>query len=294
MSGPTSQRNDLQIRQAPAKQDGLDGSYKVRKKDYKKFFRVGRVFSTVWSEGVSGITDTLSRTTYLAAYGERVHSVLRRFVVVRQHDRFCTCLPVSSYRPNGKIPSLGDYGIISSQKPPRAVEGITKKPVHVHLAKGVGPLWDTLVNYARIYTVEMNVKVKDVGDLDPESKRVLGLNFREALAFAIDDEQTFQEPELSGPARPNGFDLSQPSASGTDSLAPFSYSTIDDHFEAEKDYSTLNDVAQDPAKDFSNTSISLALRPPPFANSDYANQVVISMSEPSEHLDPRMSIDPPI
>ena len=147
------------------------------------------MFSTLWSEGVGGASNIQDPFVNEIVFGERVHSTIRRFVVVRQHDRFCTCLPIASYRPSTRPSRLSDYGIVYGQKSPKPIEGITKRPIHLELAKGIGPLRDTLVNYARIHTVETNVKVKDVGELDSESKRMLLNNFHETFTCFDDEEQ---------------------------------------------------------------------------------------------------------
>jgi hypothetical protein len=143
-----------------------------------------------------------NRETFVTkiANGERVHSTLRRFVVFRQHDRFCTCLPVSSYNPTKKSSlSLRDHGIIYSQAHPKAIEGVIADPVRLQFVNGAPGLRDnthTLVNYARIYTVEMNVKVRDIGELDADSKVIFRTNFQKIFAF-IDDEPNGPAPDAS-------------------------------------------------------------------------------------------------
>jgi hypothetical protein len=81
--------------------DQLDESYRVRNYDWQKFFRPGRVFSTLWTDSFSDKTNEseLSSVSYVI-FNQRVHSKIRRFVVVRLGDRCCTCLPVTTY--NGK------------------------------------------------------------------------------------------------------------------------------------------------------------------------------------------------
>lgn len=164
----------------------IDKSYQIRTKDYKKFFRVGRVFSTLWTEGVGGNADNIDSTFISEViYGEKVHSKVRRFVVVREGNRSVTCLPVTSYAQAGaKKPGiqLNDHGFIYSRQVPTTVEGMIPLPLKVNISKGAAHLQDpSLVNYAKVYTVETNVKVKDVGDLDKDSRAILRHYFHQVF-----------------------------------------------------------------------------------------------------------------
>ncbi|PVH81155.1 hypothetical protein DL98DRAFT_417097, partial [Cadophora sp. DSE1049] len=119
-----------------------------------------------------------SKVTYQVSYKQKVFSKIRRFVVVRQADRSCTCLPVTTYDGRGykkKGINLDDHGLIySSRDPPPHIKGIAKEPLRIILSKGAEKLGNpSYLNYGRVYTVETNVKVKDVGDLDTESRRLL-------------------------------------------------------------------------------------------------------------------------
>jgi hypothetical protein len=155
----------------------LDSRYQVRNHDYKKFFKPGRVFSTLWTVPASGKTNNNETFLSFVKYGERVHTKIRRFVVVKQKTKQCTCLPVTSYEGRGyKKPDidLNEHGHIYSSKRPRSVPEITKKALKVVLSKNAEPLRDpSLINYGCMYTVETNVKVMDVGVLDAESLDLL-------------------------------------------------------------------------------------------------------------------------
>jgi hypothetical protein len=155
----------------------LDSRYQVRNHDYKKFFKPGRVFSTLWTVPASGKTNNNETFISYVKYGERVHTKIRRFVVVTQKSKHCTCLPVTSYEGRGyKKPDidLNEHGPIYSSKRPRSVPEITKKALKVVLSKNAEPLRDpSLINYGCMYTVETNVKVMDVGVLDADSLYLL-------------------------------------------------------------------------------------------------------------------------
>jgi hypothetical protein len=212
----------------------LDGSYKVRNFDYQKFFRPGRVFSTLWTNPYSGTTNTndsennqfMSSVTYVI-YKQKVHSKIRRFVVVRQRDRCCLCLPVTTYDGRGyrkKGINLDEHGLIySSDKKPSSVQGITKAPLKVKLSRGAEKLVNpSYINYGRVYTVETNVKVKDVGDLDTDSRRLLRRYFNEVNIAQDDDSDGTGPPQgpqqravelagLGGGVMPQGYSVAQPS-----------------------------------------------------------------------------------
>jgi hypothetical protein len=212
----------------------LDDSYKVRNFDYQKFFRPGRVFSTLWTDPYSGTTNTndsennqfMSSVTYVI-YKQKVHSKIRRFVVVRLRDRCCQCLPVTTYDGRGyrkKGINLDEHGLIySSDKKPSSVQGITKAPLKVKLSRGAEKLVNpSYINYGRVYTVETNVKVKDVGDLDTDSRRLLRRYFNEVNITQDDDSDGMGPPQgpqqravefagLGGGVIPQGYSVAEPS-----------------------------------------------------------------------------------
>ena len=86
----------------------LDSTYRQRNKDYKKFFRTGRVFLTLWTDPYSDMTannhnETFESHVTVVRFGQKVHSKVRRFVVAvyNPEDRFCKCLPVTTYDGKG-------------------------------------------------------------------------------------------------------------------------------------------------------------------------------------------------
>ncbi|CZT13512.1 hypothetical protein WAI453_012463 [Rhynchosporium graminicola] len=177
----------------------LDRNYAKRKMDYKKFFRQGRVFCTLSTEPLD---DPLQRddqfntiVTYKVRFGQKVHSAIRRFLVVETDGRSCTCLPVIS---NGgkeykkRDINLSHHGLIySSRETPPRVDGITKQPLRLTLSPGADELPNPLyIHYGRVYTVETNVKVRDIGTLDDESKTLLKGYYREVqMDSFLDDEK---------------------------------------------------------------------------------------------------------
>ncbi|KAH7416800.1 hypothetical protein BKA64DRAFT_277669 [Cadophora sp. MPI-SDFR-AT-0126] len=179
-----------QVLGTPGKSETLDPSYKIRNRDYKEFFRPGRVFQTLWTDPWTSTTNegnqTFESRISVVAFNQKVHSKVRRFVVVRQGDRFCTCLPVTSYDGRGlrkKGIHFQEHGFIYSHDAPSYVAGITKDPLRVLLSDDSTRLGDkSLVNYAKPYTVETNVKVKNVGQLDEKSRRRMKQYFYDTIS----------------------------------------------------------------------------------------------------------------
>ncbi|KAF4625912.1 hypothetical protein G7Y89_g12247 [Cudoniella acicularis] len=169
----------------PGVKEKLDSRYQVRTYDYKKSFRPGRVFCTLWTDPTSEKTNR--NQTFIS-------EVMR--------EGCCNCLPVTSYEGRSHKKSgieLNEHGQIYSHKRPKEVQGMKKKPLKVILSKTGDALEDTsLVNYGRIYTVESNVKVLDVGVLDEDSQKRLQRYYRDVnfqLEDYFDEVPTDSKPE---------------------------------------------------------------------------------------------------
>ena len=218
------------IRGTPGDTEKLDKQYQMRNHDYKKFFRIGRVFATLWTEGVShNFYDKNQTFISEVIYNERVHSKIRRFVVVRQGDRSVTCLPVTSYEGYGhKKPGirLGDHGFIHSRKAPEKVDHMLPKSLKVILSKGAVDIKDpSLVNYGKVYTVETNVKVKNIGDLDDDSKALLVRYFHRVFVEESDlsgmiDDTPRQKNAVLAHVGGAAYDLPPPSGYNVAPLSP--------------------------------------------------------------------------
>jgi len=58
----------------------------------------------------------------------------------------------------------------------------------VNLSKGAKPLSPSFVNYGKAYTVETNVKVKDVGELDSASRKLLRQYWNDSMIVQVESE----------------------------------------------------------------------------------------------------------
>ncbi|CAN9239027.1 unnamed protein product [Alternaria alternata] len=134
------------------------------------FFKKGTVFMVPWPEpGGDFVKDRV---------GPPVVVKIRRFVVIRPKNTFCLCLPIQTYggqattKP-GVIPQ--DHAAVVAENdqvkylPHEA--GISKTPLYIKVENAsTGPIDPaSRINFAKIYTVEYNVKVWKVGRIVSDS-----------------------------------------------------------------------------------------------------------------------------
>lgn len=221
---PRAASPNRNVRATHGSREQIDSSYVVRKDDYKKFFRVGRVFATLWTDAVGDAGKVDQTFVSPVIYGEKVFTKIRRFVVAREGDRSVTCHPVTSY--NGAAITKKDirrneHGFIHSKTVgPQPMPGMLPKSLRVILSKGAPPLSEnSLVNYGKVYTVETNVKVKDIGDLDRESRQTLRHYFKQVLFNSP------SEDDVGGPSHEDLMNIGGASFSGA-SVVGSAYSSV--------------------------------------------------------------------
>ncbi|RYO26263.1 hypothetical protein AA0113_g2793 [Alternaria arborescens] len=134
------------------------------------FFKKGIVFMVPWPEpGGDYVKDRV---------GPPVVVKIRRFVVIRPKNTFCLCLPIQTYggqattKP-GVVPQ--DHAAIVAENDevrylPNEVE-LTKMPLQIRVENAsTGPIDPaSRINFAKVYTVEYNVKVWKVGRIIADS-----------------------------------------------------------------------------------------------------------------------------
>ncbi|CAD6452059.1 5d43880e-3273-4c5d-afc5-681692c02532 [Sclerotinia trifoliorum] len=132
----------------------------------KQFFGKGRVFSTSSEDG-SGLSS-------------------QTFLVIREaqespddNGTHCTCLSVSPLR---KDLDFSECGVLhaNSTSPP-SIKGVKFKPLQVVVSRGVRFDAPMLVNYIKMFNVDTNSQVNDIGKLRPESLQDSMDNFKESL-----------------------------------------------------------------------------------------------------------------
>ncbi|KAK3712227.1 hypothetical protein LTR37_009089 [Vermiconidia calcicola] len=166
----------------------------------RKFFVEGKVFLTLWAEpagtSASGAASAYTKITgsgiSTGRFGEHVYSKIRRFVVVREGDRSCTAIPIVTYSGQGvakqslkkdehtvvytgkKVPSP-----TPQEMPKRGEAGMLPQAVRVDpddLAEKLDDM--SRIHFAKVYTIEHNVKVKSFGRVNRNSMQPLLYQFR--------------------------------------------------------------------------------------------------------------------
>lgn len=191
----------------------------------KKWFVVGRVFMILWSEplGNNG-TDTFSE--------------IRRYVVVQTHSKHCLCHPIVTYGGRGTtkpgVVAEGHAPVISVDGEPQYHDdedkGALKTAIRVHIEDAYLPDIDpySRVNYRKVYTVEYNNPIRNIGrvvtasldDLQRNSvvARVTTYTTSESQT-ALSDNEREDEPEQSVPTSvvfpTNGKVVEEPSTKET-------------------------------------------------------------------------------
>ncbi|KUJ07129.1 uncharacterized protein LY89DRAFT_564422, partial [Mollisia scopiformis] len=152
--------------------------FQKRNRDWKTFFKCGRVFKTLWTDpynesarDASDHSQFKSEVVFQVALGQYVYSKVRRFVVVSLRDRSCQCLPITTYDGKGyekRGIRLNEHGLIYiGDRRPTNVRGITKIPLRLRPPGQGGERLNktSYINYGRTYSVDCHVKVKDLGIL---------------------------------------------------------------------------------------------------------------------------------
>ncbi|PQE04062.1 hypothetical protein CJF31_00003162 [Rutstroemia sp. NJR-2017a BVV2] len=131
------------------------------------FFIKGRVFATSWSDNGEDESD-------------------QTFVVIREAgdgdedtNTHCICLSVAPVEDDINLREYGFlYGGTASPKP---IEGILRQPLRLEPAKGTTFNEPLLVNYLRLFSVDTNSEVIDVGLLADESMQYFIENFKATM-----------------------------------------------------------------------------------------------------------------
>lgn len=157
--------------------EALDPRFRVSD-DHWEFFVPGRVFQMLdWEpEGYSRTTG--SNQCNVRRFGETAFAKVYRYVVVRARPRqgYSVCLRISTYAGRGtaRIPTAqSEHSIIyTGDSPPEKLweeKKLLKDPIRVI------PVGDreldarARVNYAKSYPIEHNVKVLEIGRVDPKN-----------------------------------------------------------------------------------------------------------------------------
>ena len=142
--------------------------FKVQK---SKNFQFGKVFKVIWSEpqGANGTDISEDESQAQKAMFRKI----RRFVIVSTFPGHSLCLPILTYGGQGTLKHgvhADDHTVIYSSRKhgPTLLPGevVRKRPLRMEPDQPSHNLHSaSRVNYAKVYTVEHNVKVQFIGTL---------------------------------------------------------------------------------------------------------------------------------
>jgi hypothetical protein len=157
-----------------------------------RFFKIGRVLKTLWTEPAGSTTKALDPAFYSkVGYDELVFSKVRRFVVIRERTHSCLCLPLYTYGGQGTTKSdvrAQDHAVayaLGSRVPPLTSdeELLDKDPFAIVVedpTERIDPM--TRINFAQVYTIQHNVKVAKVGRVSKDQLDRLNTYFIESIS----------------------------------------------------------------------------------------------------------------
>lgn len=175
----------------------------------QRFFKPGRVFMTLWSEPASPTVRDDPHVTS-SSIGGKIYSETRRFVVVRGGPGYSICCPIQTYRKQGTTKSrvnLENHAIVyaagSEPKllPQEQPPGMGAFPITLG-DKSVTIDPSSRLNFGKVYTVEHNIKVRNVGKVEKESLPRLRAALLKSMGVDVSDAEieTELEADASRPA----------------------------------------------------------------------------------------------
>ncbi|KAH6644149.1 hypothetical protein C7974DRAFT_371295 [Boeremia exigua] len=162
--------------------DALDSSYRMRTgKESREFFKLGRVFSMLYTETASGTErlDPNDDAFTIVRFGSMAHTQIRRFVVVNVRRNFVHAWNQGTFK-RGCDPS--EHALVYNQGVDPATcyfvgeveRGLTKEPIQVVAADSTTFLTrESRIRFGKIYSIEWNVRVKDIGRVVDEDLSTL-------------------------------------------------------------------------------------------------------------------------
>ncbi|KAH7081332.1 hypothetical protein BKA63DRAFT_503622 [Paraphoma chrysanthemicola] len=206
----------------PQAYESLDPAFKVRD---SSFFKEGRVIAILFTEPAPNMRVNSSGIS-LVTYKEKVHTQVRRFIVVNLRHGFCFACPILTYG-NKATKKKGvrsqEHAIAYSQGySPTLLYGeeeLSKDPICIVMLQGERPLSkESRICFGIHHPIQHNVKVKHIGDVETSQVPTLlgywkmeniefGGNPAEADAEASEKKK---DPHAFHPKKnPHGFDAKQ-------------------------------------------------------------------------------------
>jgi hypothetical protein len=155
----------------------------------RSWFKKGRVFMVPWAE--TGGETSLSTNELSVLYK------IRRFVVIRPRNTYCICLPINTFQGQGTTKStlnVQDHAAVvqvgARMIPHPQEQQLQKQPISV-IIEEPGVTIDPMsrVNFAKTYSIEYNVKVRNIGRLNAESVKLMEQYFVEGLRLDTTNDE---------------------------------------------------------------------------------------------------------
>ncbi|KAI8937920.1 hypothetical protein NX059_005602 [Plenodomus lindquistii] len=174
--------------------DRLDSSYFMRTgADCRAFFVIGRVFAMLYIDSASGTSEhDLNNDAYtVVRFGGVAYSTIRRFVVVEVKHGFINACGIGTYSGRGVLkPGCvpKEHAIVYSAGtnpascyiPGEYESGMDKEPIQIDpVNRGITLSFDSRIRFSKTYPIEMNVKIKDIGRVNPAYLSLLLQYWRE-------------------------------------------------------------------------------------------------------------------
>jgi len=191
-------------------ESALNSDFRIQRRG-EQFFKRGKVFKVYWPEPISQTLSTAktSVTGVPPTLRHEIYAKIRWFVVVKPGEgRYCSCLPIQTYNNQGvakKDVIKGNHAIIHTGRVPpepnadespniAAGERAMLQPIRV-VANKKADTMDRMsrVDFAKIYTVEHNVKVYDFGRVHEDHRAFLRHQFN--YVWSINDDAEEEESE---------------------------------------------------------------------------------------------------
>lgn len=180
-------------------------------------FTFGRVFKVLWSEptgsGGTEVTRPRGKGIRKAKYGESAYDSVRRFVIIREGNGHCICLPILTYGGQGTLKKgvhAEDHTIIYTGHSAVAKDGerLTKRSIRMVPLSSRHKLDPaSRINYAKVYTVEHNVKVWFVGEVAKKHEQQVVTDYNNTHQplpdrpyYAANGEDTYEHAQGEDPS----------------------------------------------------------------------------------------------
>jgi hypothetical protein len=150
---------------------------------------MGRVFKTLWTEPVGKVSKSDSQFVIPAKFGEMAFTKIRPFVVIREMQGCCLCLPLNTYGHQGTEKDrirAGDYAAVypmGSEPNIGISEKMSKKPLPIIIEDPKERIDPTSrLNFGQVYTIQHNLKVLKIGRIPDEYLTILNGYFIDTIA----------------------------------------------------------------------------------------------------------------